>query len=343
MDTIQAMILLGGAILFRFILKPVIYSLTKLTKTDLDDKIVNAITNPLWLIVLFLVADYFVEAYLSWWPYENYLHDAIYSIIVALIAVIAARLAKIVIFDVFGRTKITDVDERHKTTALVVIHNIAVAVVAAMAVLYILSIWGIDIGPLLASAGIAGLVIGLALKDPLENMFYGIMLALDPHFRVGDAVDIEGVSGVVEEISLRNTRVRTWDGNLVMLPNSRVANAKITNYEFPDERVRTSIVIGVSYDSDPEVVKKTLLEIAKQNDKVLDDPEPAVLFTEFGDSALMFKLLYWTKRADKWTTLDEMNTAILKAFNERGIEIPYPITTVYLKRESENQSLARHI
>ena len=336
MDTTQALLLLGGAILFRLILKPVIYSLTKLTKTDLDDKIIDAVTNPLWFIVLFVVFDYFFETYLGGWAYAKYVHALNYSFIILLVAIIVKRLARIAIFDVFAKSKIRNVDERNKNTALIVMNNIAVALITTIAVLYILSLWGIDIGPLLASAGIAGLVIGMALKDPLENLFYGIILALDPKFRVGDAVDVGGVSGVVEEISLRNTKIRTWDGNLVLMPNSQVANSTITNYEFPDERVRTSIVIGVSYDADPEEVKQTLLEVAKKNEKVLDDPEPTVLFTEFGDSALMFKLMYWTKRADKWATLDEMNTAILKTFREKGIEIPYPITTVYLRKESEN-------
>ncbi len=333
MDTLQALLLLGGAILFRIFLKPVIYSLTKLTKTDIDDKIVDAVTNPLWFIVLLVVADYFASDYIGWWRYEIYLHDALYSLVILLSAVIAVRLVGIAIFDVFGRQKIATIDERHKNTALIVIHNISKAVIYAIAVLYIFSLWGIDIGPLLASAGIAGLVIGLALKDPLENTFYGIILALDPHFRVGDAVEVDGVSGTVEEISLRNTKIRTWDGNLVLIPNSQLANSKITNYEFPDERVRTAVVVSVSYDVDPTEVKETLLEIAKNNPHVLDDPEPTVLFTEMGDFALSFKLLYWTKRADKWTTLDEINTAIIKTFREKGIEIPYPIQTVYLKRE----------
>ena len=337
MDTTQALLLLGGSILFRLILKPVIYSLTKLTKTDLDDKIIDAVTNPLWFIVLFVVFDYFFETYIGWWAYARYVHALNYSFIILLVAIIVRRLTRIAIFDVFAKSKIRNVDERNKNTALIVMNNIATAIIFTIAAIYILSLWGVNVGPLLASAGIAGLVIGMALKDPLENLFYGIILALDPKFRVGDAVDIDGTSGVVEEISLRNTKIRTWDGNLVLLPNAKVANAKITNYEFPDERVRTSIVIGVSYDADPEEVKQTLLEVAKKNEKVLDDPEPTVLFTEFGDSALMFKLLYWTKRADKWSVLDEMNTAILKTFREKGIEIPYPITTVYLRKESENQ------
>ncbi len=332
MNVYEAIGLLVGALVFRIFLKPVLRRLALRTKTEVDEKIIDAVTNPLWFIVLLLVADYFASKYLSWWMGISYVHGAIVSLIIAISAIIAVRLIRIAIFDVFGKRSIPSVDERHKNTALIVINNIATAIVLAVALLYILSVWGIDIAPLLASAGIAGLVIGLALKDPLENTFYGIMLALDPHFRVGDAVEIEGVSGIVEEISLRNTKIRTWDGNLVLIPNSKVANSRITNFEFPDERVRTTIVIGVSYDSDPADVKETLLEIARKHPKVLDDPAPTVLFTEFGDSALMFKLLYWTRRADKWTTLDEINTEILQTFRKKGIEIPYPITTVYLRK-----------
>ncbi len=337
MDTVQAVVTVVLALLFRPFIKPVIYSFTKLTRTEIDDKIIESIANPLWFVVVIFAADYLIREYLRSFEYVGYLHDLNYTIIVVLFAVIAKRLVDILIFDVFARSRIESIDERHKNTALIVLANLSATVIYTIAVLYALSIWGVDVGPLLASAGIMGLVIGLALKDPLENTFYGIILAIDPHFRVGDAVELEGVSGVVEEISLRNTKIRTWDGNLVIMPNSLVANAKITNYEFPDERVRTGIVIGVSYDADPDEVKETLLEIAESNPHVLDDPEPTVLFTEMGDFALSFKLLYWTKRADRWTTLDEINTAIIKTFRERGIEIPYPIQTVYLRRESEGQ------
>ncbi|NPA76641.1 MAG: mechanosensitive ion channel family protein [Candidatus Diapherotrites archaeon] len=335
MDTSEAILIVVLAILFRPFIKPFIYMIAKLTKSELDDKIIEASANPLWFIVLLYASDYLIREY--WvWAYSNVVHTAILSVIAVLFAVLAARIIRIIIFDVFAKSKVQGIDEKNKVTALIVLYNIGIVVVATIALFYILTIWGVDIGPLLASAGIVGLAIGLALKDPLENMFYGIVLALDKNFRVGDAVQIGDISGVVEEIGLRNTKIRTWDGNLVLMPNAQVANSKITNYEFPDERVRTSIVIGVSYDSDPNVVKQTLLDVAKANDKVLDDPAPVVLFTEFGDSALMFKLLYWTKRADKWTTLDEMNTAILRAFSEKGIDIPYPITTVYLHRESGN-------
>ncbi|MDN5358753.1 MAG: MscS family rane protein [Candidatus Diapherotrites archaeon] len=331
MDTTEAIIVIVAAILFRPFIKPFIYTLTKLTKTEVDDKIVAAVANPLWFIVLLYAADYLLDKYVVW-TYMGYVHQGIYALIAVLVGVIAARLARIIIFDVFGKAKV-ELDEKRKATALSAIFNIAAAVIWAAVVFYVLALFGVDIGPLLASAGILGLVVGLALKDPLENLFYGIVLALDPHFRVGDAVEINGIGGTVEEISLRNTKIRTWDGNLVMIPNSTIANSTITNYEFPNDDVRTAIVVGVSYDSDPEEVKNTLLEIAKNHPKVLDDPAPSVLFTEFGDSALIFKLLYWTKRADKWTVLDEMNTRILETFREKGIDIPFPIRTVYLRRE----------
>ncbi len=332
MDTTEAIIVIVTAILFRPFIKPFIYTFTKFTKSELDDKIVEAVANPLWFIVLLYAADFLAGDYFGSWEYISYVHDSVYALIAILVAVISVRVAKIIIFDVFGHAKL-EMDEKHKRTALSAIYNIAAALIWSLAAIYVLASFGINVGPILASAGIAGLVIGLALKDPLENLFYGLILAFDPHFRVGDAVSIGDVSGVVEDISLRNVRIRTWDGNLVMIPASQVANSTITNYEFPDDNVRTSIVVGVSYDSDPEEVKNTLLDVAKKHPKVLDDPAPSVLFTEFGDSALMFKLLYWTKRADKWAVLDEMNTAILQAFREKGIDIPYPITTVYLRKD----------
>lgn len=331
MNTTEALIVVVLAVLFRPLIKPFLYTLAKFTKTDLDDKIIEAVANPLWFIVLLYAGNYLLTRYADF-TYVNYVSIGIHSLIAVFFGVIAVRLTKILVFDVFGRSKVGGIDEKTKNTALIVLYNIAYVVIAVAVLFYILSAWGVDITPLLASAGIAGLAVGLALKDPLENLFYGIVLALDRNFRVGDAVDVGGISGVVEEIGLRNTKIRTWDGNLVLIPNAQVANSKITNFEFPDERIRTSIVIGVSYDSDPDNVKQTLLDIARKHPKVLDDPEPNVLFIEFGESALIFKLMFWTKRADKWATLDEINTAIVKTFREKGIEIPYPITEVHLKK-----------
>ncbi len=332
MNNIEALGLLVFAIFFRFLLKPVLRRLALRTETKLDDKILDAVTNPLWFAVVLFVFDYFLMRYFP----NILLHRLICTLIALFGTVILLRLARILIFDVLGgeatQRPLRFIDERTRRTALKVMNNIATVLIVLFALAYILLIWGIDVSPLLASAGIAGLIIGLALKDPMENLIYGVILALDPSFRVGDVVEIDGTLGRVEEIGLRNTKIVTFSGDMVTVPNSVIANSRVLNYHLPSDRVRVSVRIGVSYDSDPELVKQTLIEIAKSSRYVLDRPAPEVLFLEYGDFALIFELRFWTRFEEKFKALDDVNTRIWKVFKEKGIEIPYPITEVYLRR-----------
>ncbi len=330
MDNAQAIGLLVFALLFRLFLKPFLRVFAARTKTDLDDKILDAITNPLWIAVLLLVTDFFIREYVHdvW---VGAIHKILYSLIAVFAGVIVVRLARIFIFDVFGRSRAKFIDEKTKRTALIVIYNLTLAAVAVIAVAYILTVWGVDVTPILASAGIAGLAIGLALKDPLENLFYGIVLAMDPSFRVGDIVEVDGTLGEVREIGLRNTELVTFSGDLVILPNSKIATSKIVNFHLPYEKVRLSIRVGASYDNDPEEVKNTLVEVAKDYPYTLDDPAPQAILVEFGDSAIIYELRVWVPLQRKIEALDWIQTRIWKVFRDRGIEIPYPITTVYLK------------
>ena len=327
MDSFQALGLLAAAILFRIFLKPFLRTIASRTKTKLDDKILDAVTNPLWFIVLLFVLDFFVQQYVP----NTYVHNVIYTLIAVLVAVIVYRLAKILIFDVIGSSSPPHVDAKTKRTALLVLQNVTLAVVLVITLAYVFTLWGVNITPLLASAGIAGLAIGLALKDPLENLFYGVMLALDPAFRVGDIVDVDGTVGEVKEIGLRNTKILTFSGDIVTLPNSRIANSRVLNYHLPSDRVRVTIRIGVSYGSDPNEVKKTLEEIARSSEYVLDNPPPQALFMEYGDFALLFELRFWTSLPVKLLAIDDVNTKIWYTFKEKGIEIPFPIREIYLR------------
>ena len=327
MNGYEALGLLIFAVLFRIFLKPILRTFAARTKTELDDKILDAVTNPLWFIVILLVADFFIQSYFP----NAYAHNIIYTLIAVLAAVIVYRLAKIFIFDVIGPTRSPLIDARTMRTALLVIQNVVLAVVVVITVTYILTLWGVDVTPLLASAGIAGLAIGLALKDPLENLFYGVMLALDPAFRVGDIVDVDGTVGEVKEIGLRNTKILTFSGDIVTLPNAKIANSRVLNYHLPTDKIRITTRIGVSYDSDPEEVKKTLAEIAKSSKYVLDDPPPMAHFMDYGDFALVFELRFWTLQPQKLSAIDDVNTKIWYTFKEKGIVIPYPIREVHLK------------
>lgn len=318
------------ALLLYVLLRPVYTRLIKkilaITNTDADDKIYEAMEEPLWISVLFFLLYLLVHEVFPNTLFLNLLLTGA----VLLLALALIRGGRILLEYLVKSLSIIE-EERVKRTVSSVLINIYTALISFFALLYTLSVWGIDITPLMASAGIVGIVVGLALKDPLENLISGLLLLTDPPFRVGDVVKIGNIAGEVKEIGLRNTKIVTFDGDLIVMPNSSVLKSTIENLHLPTNIIRTTIKVAVSYESDPKKVKKVLLDIASSDPRILKEPAPQVFFTELGDFALIFELRYWTKLSERLSVLDTINTTIIERFRKEDIEIPYPITTVILK------------
>ncbi|MBI5570310.1 MAG: mechanosensitive ion channel family protein [Desulfomonile tiedjei] len=216
------------------------------------------------------------------------------------------------------------------------IENIGMAFVGVMGGLLILALWEINVTPLLASAGIAGVIVALAAKDTLGNFFGGISVFLDRPFRVGDYIVLNtGERGKVVDIGMRSTRVLTRDDVLIAIPNSIIVNTKIVNESAPYPRMRVRIKISVAYDSDIDRVKEVLRDAAEANPLVLSEPHPRVRFRSFGDSWLEFELLCWTGYPkDKGRVIDKLNSEIFKQFIAEGIGFPFPARDVYVHQIS---------
>ncbi len=323
----EVILLFALAILYRPFIKPFLRKIASKTKTNLDDLIIDAVANPSWTLVWLIVIEIILR--------DFYPNATLIGVLKSLEIIVGSWLAYRfihVFIEFFKSTKKRYLDEGLANTALSILDNISKILIGFIATMILLSYWNIDITPILASAGIAGIAIGFALKDILENVFAGILIFLDPPFRVGDIIQLDGLLGEIIEIGLRNTKIKTFDNNIISVPNSEILKAKLMNFNMPNDIVRVSLKIGVSYDTDPDLVKETVLEILKNNDKVLKDPEPQVLFMEFGDFALIFEVRFWVKLENKLSTIDEVNTTIWKVFKEKGIEIPFPIQTIYLRK-----------
>ena len=162
--------------------------------------------------------------------------------------------------------------------------------------LAILKIWGIQIGPLLAGLGIGGIAIAFAMQSTLGNIFGGVSLILDKTIKVGDVVYLDNeTKGTILDIGLRSTKIKTFDNELIIIPNGEVANKKIQNVVQPDPSARVVIPFSVAYGSNVDKVKKIVLkEIAKIDGKD-EEKEPNVRFLSMGDSALLFKAYFWMK------------------------------------------------
>jgi small-conductance mechanosensitive channel len=198
--------------------------------------------------------------------------------------------------------------------------------------LVLLSSLGIAITPILTALGVGGLAIALALQDTLANLFAGLHLLADRPIRVGDYVrlSVENVEGHVLDVGWRSTRIRMLQNNVVVVPNKRVAESVITNFDLDETRTGISIRVAVGYDADPDQVERALVEEARaavgQVPGLLGDPPPvARLIPGFGEYSLEFTLTCQTRRiVDQFLVQHELRKRILKRLRAEGIAIPMP-------------------
>src|SRR3990172_10401762 len=216
------------------------------------------------------------------------------------------------------------------------------AVVLTIGILIILSSLGISITPLITALGVGGLAVALALQDTLSNLFAGIHILVERPVRVGDYIKLSsGEEGYVMDIGWRTTRIKMLANNVIIVPNNKLSQSIITNYYYPEKRMSLLIPIGVSYDSDPDRVEKILVEEAQKAAGeiagFLKEPLPFVRFIPgFGDSSLNFTLICQVAEyVDQYLVQHELRKRIFKRFKDEGIEIPFPIRTVYLKQTKE--------
>ncbi|NJN94602.1 MAG: mechanosensitive ion channel family protein [Anaerolineales bacterium] len=196
-----------------------------------------------------------------------------------------------------------------------------------------------DVTGFVAGLGIVGFTVGFALQDIAQNFIAGILLLIQQPFSIGDSVEVNGYGGVVTNIEIRSTTVRTWDGLLVIIPNADVYGNPITNYSKIDQR-RISIIVGVAYESDLHKVDETLLAVAAGLPGVKKDPAPQVVFNEFGDPAIKATLYFWidVSETSYFTALDAAVKRIKAAFEQEGINIPTSVQPIYVQQVAESQS-----
>lgn len=301
------------------------------TRTDLDDKILKLLHRPIFLSVTLIG--------LAFASYLLGQSERITGITVHILQSIA-----VFVWFRFGlRLTSTILDElesnetRFKfvssTTKPLLINSISIFLVA-IAVYIVFLIWNINITAWIASAGIIGLAVSFAAKDTLANIFGGVTIFADKPFKVGDYVNLAGGErGVITQIGVRSTRILTRDDIEVIVPNGILATTTIVNESGgPHEKFRIRVKVGVAYGSDIEKVEKTLMKVATDHAEVCEDPAPRVRFRNFGNFSLDHELLAWVEMPVlRGRVLHELNSAVYKAFDENGIEIPLPKQEVFYK------------
>jgi small conductance mechanosensitive channel len=190
---------------------------------------------------------------------------------------------------------------------------------------------GVDTTSLIALLGAAGLAVGLALQNSLQNFAAGVMLIVFRPFRNGDFVEAGGTAGVVESISIFSTIMRTGDNREVIVPNGSIYNGTITNYSARETR-RIDMVFGIGYDDDIKKAKEIMAEIINNDERVLKDPEPLIAVAELADSSVNFNVRPWVKSGDYWAVKFDLTEKIKLAFDEHGISIPYPQMDLHIAK-----------
>jgi small-conductance mechanosensitive channel len=318
------------AYLAKFVFRKILKPLTKKTKTKVDDLIIKSISSIIFYVLLVLGIKYGLRYFeLKTTIYNNLINTLLVIIVSLLLVRIVNNFFKHWAEEWRYKTK-TTTDER----IIPLLQKIVKAVVIILAVIFIFSAWNINISPLLATAGIAGLAIGLAVKDSLANILGGLQLVLDKTFKVGDKVELEsGEMGVILDIGLRSTKLKTYDNEVIHIPNGTLANAKIKNFTQPDFSIRVNVEFGVEYGSDPEKVRQVVVEAMKKIDEVLEDPEPVVEFKKMSDFSLDFIARAWVKEYTQAYSMKlKMTDEIHKSLNEAKIGIPFPTRTVFTKK-----------
>ena len=217
-------------------------------------------------------------------------------------------------------------------TVIGVLSNIIVAAFMLLVIFVVLNILNLDdaLTALLGTAGVAGLAVGLALQDPLVNLFSGVLMSVRDYYQIGDLVETNGFFGKIRQITLRSTVINTPDGQEVIVPNKDVLQNPLTNFSHNGRR-RIDISCGVAYGDDLDKVKQVALDAIKDHLNINESRPLQFYYTEFGDSSINFVIRFWKKLTEQSDYLQAKSDAIIaikKAFDKEGITIPFPITTL---------------
>jgi len=324
--------------LARFVLSPLLRRFTARTNTNLDDVVLIALRRPVaWAAIL-------AGAWLAlrnpnyWTPGgRDRLDEAAGVLAVALLVYAGLRLFNGVAEWFSQGAEERSQRPREVRSRTLVGRKIVNLLILVIGILVILKQLKVEIGPILGALGIGGLAVALALQDTLSNLFAGIYMMVDRPVTVGDFVKLEsGEEGFIEEIGWRNTKVRMWANNIVVIPNSKLSQSVLTNYYLPRQEMSVYINCGVAYESDLDHVERVCIEVGQEVMDRIEGSEtswtPVVRFKEFADFSINFLVVLRVHDfAAQYLLAHEYMKALHRRFKEEDIEIPFPIRTVYMR------------
>jgi small-conductance mechanosensitive channel len=304
----------------------------KRTTGQIDDIIIQAVRVPFMIWVLMLGIH--LAAQISPLPdkISSLIGKILLFLLIASLTAVGSKMASEVV-------KVYGARAQGALPVTSLTQNLAQLTVIIIGILILLNSLGISITPLLTALGVGGLAVALGLQDTLANFFAGFYVSLAGYVRLGDYIKLNsGEEGYVNDIGWRSTTIKALANNLIIIPNSKLAQAIVTNYHLPEKRIGLSIPVPVGYDSDPDQIEKILMEEALKGTKeipgLLAEPAPTVRFIPgFGSSSLDFTLnCQVSEFVDQYRVQHELRKRILLRFRREKIEIPFPTRAIYVRQ-----------
>ncbi len=334
---LPTILVLVGFVLAGFILRIVLdLGMTRVirkSKTKIDDIIVNAIRTP--VLIIFLIFG--LELAFETAPSRPSVLVDILPLLFHTLVVLAVAISAVKAIN--GLLKHYGTMRPALKSVVPTLQKVVRFIIAIVTLLLILDGLGVNVTAAAAALGIAGIAIAFALQGTLSEFFAGLYIMADRPIRVGDYVRLEtGQEGYVADIGWRSIKIRELPNNIIVIPNSKVASSIVTNYYLPETEMACLVQVGVSYDSDLEKVERVTIDVAKKVLKKVSggvpDFEPFIRYHTFSDFSINFTVILRVKEyVDKYLVTHEFVKELHKRYKEEGIEIPFPIRTVYLRRK----------
>ncbi|MGB2954772.1 MAG: mechanosensitive ion channel family protein [Anaerolineales bacterium] len=333
-------VLLLGRWVITLILEKLLFRITKRTKSNLDNQILNAARLPLYFLAVVLALDTALRR-LSFLPgdWNNWLKDGFFILYFLVGFIFAWRL--VTHFFRWYEEEMAQRTEANLDKQLFpFFERIVLILLSAVGIITILSYYEIDITAMVTTLGIGSLAVALAAKSTLEDTISGFMIMIDRPYRIGDRIELMDLDtwGDVVDIGLRSTRIRTRDNRMVIVPNSVIGKSLVVNYAYPNDQYRLQIHIGVAYGTEIEKARQVMIDAVQEVEGVLSDRPVEALFLEFGESTMIFRVRWWLESyVDTRRMFDRVNTALYNALKKENIQLPFPQLDVNLKSEKNRQ------
>jgi small-conductance mechanosensitive channel len=318
--------------------------LTSKTKTRLDDYLIKALRRPLKILSVFSAIFISMQTFYSGFMLFEYSTNTIFRILF----IIAISYTVDKVFSAFMKWYQRDVapktDSKFDDEIFPLFAKIGRALIYVFGLIILLSEMGVEITAFIAALGVGGLAVALALQDTLANFFAGVHMLADRPVRPGDYIKIDGtgVIGTIEEVGWRSSKIRTWDNNVVYVPNTKMSQSIIINYFNPNEEMGYAMSFTASYDDEPdkvvEALWEALRETSKKTGKIVELDKSAVRTNAFLDSAIEYKVVVKIPvYGDRFGIQGELTRQVYYVFKKRGITIPFPTRTLYMEKGADSK------